>query len=69
MAKTKRIPPRADHFLRYINDTVLTNLRARAEETKLQVPGIVERAFQLINETATIIIEDIDAEEELSERQ
>lgn len=64
--RKRRVIPRADHFLRYINDTILSNLRARTEEdTTITLPGIVSRAYMIVNETATLEVSDLTPDHEV----
>lgn len=64
--RTRRIIPRADHLLRYINDIMLSNLRARTEEdTVVTLPGIISRAYMIVNETATLEVSDLTPEYEV----
>jgi hypothetical protein len=68
-ARTKRIPPRAEHILRYINDILITNLRAGETESVIVLPGIVSRAYMIVNETSTLEVQDFAAGTELVEEQ
>jgi hypothetical protein len=64
--RKRRVIPRADHFLRYINDIILSNLRARTEEdTTITLPGIVSRAYMIVNETATLEVSDLTPDHEV----
>jgi hypothetical protein len=64
--RKRRVIPRADHFLRYINDIILSNLRARTDEdTIITLPGIVSRAYMIVNETATLEVSDLTPDHEV----
>jgi hypothetical protein len=67
----RRIIPRADHFLRYINDIILHNLRSEEEEadTIISIPAIVSRAYMVVNETATLEVSDLTSDHEIVTRQ
>lgn len=64
--RKRRVIPRADHLLRYINDIILSNLRARTDEdTVVTLPGIISRAHMIVNETATLEVSDLTPEYEV----
>jgi hypothetical protein len=64
--KKRRIIPRADHMLRYINSILLSNLRARTDEdTIITLPSIVSRAYMIVNETATLEVSDLTPDHEV----
>jgi len=69
MPKKRRILPRADHMLRYINDVILSNLRAQDTDTVVTLPGLVSRAYMIVNETATLEVLDLTPEHELVVKQ
>ena len=48
-------------MLRYINDIILSNLRSSVDEedTVITLPGIVSRAYMIVNETATLEVSDL----------
>lgn len=52
--KKQRIPPRAEAVIRFVNDTVLHNLRLGKDSTQLILPSLVERAYNIVYETSTI---------------
>jgi hypothetical protein len=59
--RIRRIIPRADHVLRYINSIILNNLRSDVpeEDTVITLPSIVSRAYMIVNETATLEVSDL----------
>lgn len=69
MPRKRRILPRADHMLRYINDVILSNLRAQTTDTVVTLPGLVSRAYMIVNETATLEVLDLKPEHELVVKQ
>jgi hypothetical protein len=69
MPRKRRILPRADHMLRYINDVILSNLRAQDTDTVVTLPGLVSRAYMIVNETATLEVLDLTPEHELVVKQ
>jgi len=69
MPRKRRILPRADHMLRYINEVILNNLRAQTEDTVITLPGVISRAYMLVNETATLEVLDLKPEHELVVKQ
>ena len=52
--KRLRIPPRGEALIRFVNDLILHNLRGGAETTKIILPPLVERAYNVVYETSTI---------------
>jgi hypothetical protein len=67
--RTKRIPPRAEHLLRYVNDILVNNLRAGEDQSVIVLPAIVSRAFLVVNETSTLEVQDFAADTVLVEVQ
>jgi hypothetical protein len=57
--RVKRIPPRAEDLARYINDTIVYNLRVGTDEDiTLDLPDIVALAHMITNETGTIPVRE-----------
>lgn len=56
-------------MLRYINEVILNNLRAQTEDTVITLPGVISRAYMLVNETATLEVLDLKPEHELVVKQ
>lgn len=67
--RTIRILPRADHLLRYVNSSIIHNLKAEETDTVIVLPGIVSRAYTIVNETTTLEVSDLTSEYELVVRQ
>lgn len=65
--RIRRIIPRADHMLRYVNSILLNNLRSDTaeEDTIITLPSIVSRAYMIVNETATLEVSDLTPEYEV----
>jgi hypothetical protein len=57
--RSRRIPPRAEDLVRYINGVIVQNLRSRnTDDIVLNLPDIVGLAFKVVNETGTITVHD-----------
>ena len=57
----RRIPPRAEDFIRYINDTIVFNLRVgNTDDLVLEMPTVVALAYKIVNETGTFELQDVD---------
>ena len=56
--RRRRIPPRAEAVLRYVNDVMLHNMRGGADSTQILLPPLVERAYNVVYETNTIEYRD-----------
>jgi len=65
--RIRRIIPRADHMLRYVNSILLNNLRSDTaeEDTVITLPGIISRAYMIVNETATLEVSDLTPDYEV----
>ncbi len=59
--KRRRIPPRGEAVLRFVNDLILHNLRGDSEVTEILLPPLVERAYMIVYETSTIEYRDYPA--------
>jgi hypothetical protein len=59
--KLRRIPPRAEDYIRYINDVVVRNLKLGnpGDDITLEMPGIVSLAYKIVNETSNFVIQDV----------
>ncbi|RLI88015.1 MAG: hypothetical protein DRP01_00245 [Archaeoglobales archaeon] len=49
-----QIPPRAEAWIRYINDSLLRNVSLGEDATSVILPPLVERAYMLLNETTPL---------------
>ena len=57
--KRVRIPPRGESVLRFVNNTILHNLRGETgNPTTIILPPLVERAYMIVYETSTIEYRD-----------
>jgi len=57
--KRRRIPPRGEAVIRFVNDRILHNLRGgESETTQIILPPLVERAYNIVYETSTIEFRD-----------
>jgi hypothetical protein len=65
----KRMAPRAENLLRYINDSIIYNLKLGATEFKIWAPSLLNRAFAIVNETGTLIVRDYDASTQFKDKQ
>lgn len=56
--RVRRFPPRAENFLAYIQEAILYNLEMGQASIVIEMPGPVEIAFMIVNETQTIAVQD-----------
>lgn len=56
--RRRRIPPRGEALVRFVNDLILHNLRGGAITTEILLPPLVERAYNVVYETTTIEYRD-----------
>jgi hypothetical protein len=56
-------------MLRYVNDQILNNLRANETTSTISLPGIISRAYAVVNETATLEVTVLTPEFTLVEKQ
>ena len=59
--KIKRIPPRGEAVLRFVNDLILHNMRGGEDATEIILPPLMERAYMVVYETTTIEYRDYPA--------
>jgi len=59
--RVRRIPPRAEDYVRYINDMIIKNLRMADEgsDVTLEMPTVVSLAYKIVNETGNFVIQDV----------
>ena len=56
----RRIPPRAEDYIRYLNNVIVQNLRqGNNGDIVLEMPGMVSLAYKIVNETGTFVIQDV----------
>jgi hypothetical protein len=57
----RRIPPRAEDYIRYINSMIIKNLKMAEEgaDITLEMPTIVSLAYKIVNETGNFVIQDV----------
>ena len=67
--KLKRIPPRAESLLKHIIDSLITNARLGGNDTKVDLPPLVERAYMIVNETAALSVLDYAPEDTFIKEQ
>lgn len=61
--RVRRIPPRAESLVRYINGMIVRNLQVGSDEDiVLDLPPIVSLAYLVTNETGTIVVRDFNAD-------
>ncbi len=58
--RVKRMLPKAENFLRLANRNIVNNRRLGHEAT-VSVPGLISRAYIIVNETADIEYRDAKA--------
>jgi hypothetical protein len=59
--RVRRIPPRAESLVRYINDVMVWNLRVGSDEDiVLNLPAVVSLAYMVTYETGTIPVQEFD---------
>lgn len=57
--RPRRIPPRAESLIRYVNDVIVRNLRTgNTDDIVLNLPDIVGLAYKVVNETGTITVHE-----------
>lgn len=56
--RVKRFSPRAENFLGYVQESILYNLGQGQASIKFEMPGPVELAYMIVNETQTIAVRD-----------
>lgn len=56
----RRIPPRAEDYIRYLNNVIVQNLRqGNNGDIVLEMPGMVSLAYKIVNETGTFVVQDV----------
>ena len=56
--RLKKIPPRAESLLKHIIDSLITNAQRSGDDTAVDLPPLVERAYMVVNETAALSVLD-----------
>ena len=57
--RSKRIPPRAEDLIRYVNDVIVQNLKAQSDDDViLNLPDTISLAYKVVYETGTITVHD-----------
>lgn len=56
--RKRQIPPRAEAWIRYINESLLRNAEMGEDELSVMAPPLVERAYILLNETTPLEVEE-----------
>jgi len=57
--RVRRIPPRAESLVRYINDVIVHNLRVGSDEDIIiNLPATVSLAYMVTYETGTIAVQE-----------
>lgn len=68
--RQKRIPPRAEELIRYINDTIVRDLKADSSgDVVFTLPDTISLAFKVVNETGTITVIDYGLDVGFVQRQ
>lgn len=57
--RPRRIPPRAENLVRYINDVIVRNLRMQnQDDIVINLPDMVSLAYKVVNETGTLTVHE-----------